>query len=599
MVAEGGKRATVGRGVELEAIRALVAALEGGPRALFLRGPPGIGKTQLWFEGVGLARTQALRVLTTRPAGADVRVAFTGLRDLVGATAPDVLPELPAPQRRALAIALALEEPEVAGPDSGVLSASFVAVLRLLARSQPLLLAVDDAQWLDVSSRAVLAFALRRFEHDHVGLLATVRVDGDVEVDDLVNALPDALTERCELEPLTVGALYQLVHQRLGLSLARPTLVRLHELSGGNPFFALELARSLTEGDELRVPRELSELLSARLSALEESTRAVLLAAAALAQPTQRTLEQVFGNVDTPLEEATEAGIVDAGSEPIRFTHPLLASVLYESATTSARRVVHRGLAEADLDPEERARHLALAAPGPSEKVAQALDRAVGIASGRGATASAAELAELALKLTPARGTGVHRRSLRAAELRFSSGDMARAQTLLEDALASGPDDHQRAEVFLKLAELAYQKDQAASLAYFRLALEHAGDDDRLRVDALWWLAGGAFMTRISPDEGVAYAEEALRIAEQAGDPLMLVRALTAAGHVRYLLTGEILTASYERAAAVAEAAGDDNAASEAALEYAHVLADTREFDGLARSSSIRSPVAAPATTLA
>ena len=281
-------------------------------------------------------------------------------------------------------------------------------------------------------------------------------------MDDLLGAFPDALTDRCELAPLTVAALYELVHDRFGLSLARPTLVRLHELSGGNPFFALELARSLTEDDELRVPRELSELLRTRLSALGESTRAVLLAAAALAQPTRQTLEQVFGDVDAALEEAIAAAIIDAGSDPIRFTHPLLASVLYESATSSTRRTMHESLAEADLDAEERARHLALAAAGPSEKVAQALDRAVEIASGRGATASAAELAELARALTPAGGTSTHRRSLQAAKLRFSSGDIARAQALLEEALESATDDHQRAEIFLKLAELAYEGDQAA-----------------------------------------------------------------------------------------------------------------------------------------
>ena len=387
MAAEGAQRATVGRGTELETIHALVAALDEGPRALFLRGPPGIGKTQLWAEGVGLARSQALRVLTTRPAGADARIAFAGLRDLVGAAAEEVLPELPGPQQRALAVALALEEPETAAPDPGVLSASFVAALRSLARSRPLLVAVDDAQWLDASSRAVLAFALRRIEDDHVGLLATVRVvrvEGEVEVTDLLDALPGALTERCELAPLTVGAIYELVHERLGLSLSRPTLVRLHELSGGNPFFALELARRLAEGDELRVPPQLSELLQTRLSALQKPTRAALLAAAALAQPTRQTLEQVFGDVDAALEEATAAAIIEAERELIRFTHPLFASVLYESAATSARHALHQRLAEADLDPKERAHHLALAADGPSEEVAQTLDEAVVSASARG-----------------------------------------------------------------------------------------------------------------------------------------------------------------------------------------------------------------------
>ena len=575
MVAVGTKRATVGRGAELETINTLVAALGEGPRALFLRGPPGIGKTQLWTEGVGFARDQALRVLTTRPAGADARIAFAGLRDLVGGVADEVLPELPAPQRRALAVALALEEPDKVGPDPGVLSASFVAALRVLARSEPLLLAVDDAQWLDASSRVVLAFALRRLEDEHVGLLATVRVEGDVEVDDLLGALPDALSDRCELAPLTIAALYELVRDRLGLSLSRPTLVRLHELSGGNPFFALELARNLAEDDELRVPLELSELLRTRLSALGESTRAVLLAAAALAQPTRQTLERVFGDVQEALEEAIAAAIIDAGSDPIRFTHPLLASVLYESATTSTRRAVHKKLADADLDPEERAHHLALAAARPSEAVAQELDRVVEIAGGRGATASAAELAELALALTPVGGTGTHRRALRAAKLCFSSGDTARAQALLEKALASAGDDHERAEAYLKLAEVAYEGDQEASLEFFRLAEDHSGDDHRLRVRALIWLAGGF----VGNANALAFAEEAIRVAEQATDPVALALALLAHAQVRCFLSGEILTESYERALALAESAGDDEVAAQAAREHASQLVDAWELD--------------------
>ena len=409
-----------------------------------------------------MARDQALRVLTTRPAGADARIAFAGLRDLVGGAADEVLPELPAPQRHALAVALALEEPDAVGPDPGVLSASFVATLRLLARSEPLLLAVDDAQWLDASSRAMLAFALRRLEDEHVGLLATVRVEGNIEVDDLLGALPDALTDRCELAPLTVAALYELVRDRLGLSLSRPTLVRLHELSGGNPFFALELARNLAEDDELRVPPELSELLRTRLSALAESTRAVLLAAAALAQPTRQTLERVFGDVEAALEEAIAAAIIDAGSDAIRFTHPLLASAIYESATTSTRRAAHERLAAADLDPEERARHLALAAARPSEKVAQELDRVVEIASGRGATASAAELAELALCSDARRGYGystagvagggapflVRRHGSRAGAARESTG-VGKRRASARGGLS-------------KLAELAYQSNRGS-----------------------------------------------------------------------------------------------------------------------------------------
>ena len=200
---------------------------------------------------------------------------------------------------------------------------------------------------------------------------------------------------------MTVAALYELVRERHGLSLSRPTLLRLHELSEGNPFFALELARGLSEKEQLTVPRELSELLRARLGALSKPTQDVLLAAAALARPTKETLERIDKGTDAALAEAVAAEIVEDEPDVIRFTHPLLASVHYRSAAAADRRAVHRTLADGSLDGDERARHLALAAEGPDEKVARALDEAVGLARGRGALASAAELAGLGVAMTP------------------------------------------------------------------------------------------------------------------------------------------------------------------------------------------------------
>ena len=215
MRASGRTRTTIGRGVELDAIKELLVGLDEGPRGLFLVGPPGIGKTQLWLDGVEFARARGVRVSTTRPAEADAHVAFAALRDLIGDAAEEVLAELPEPQRRALAVTLLLEEPGAKAPEPDAISAAFFRALRLLARPQPLLFAVDDAQWLDASSRAVLAFALRRLEDDRVGVLATVRVQGGVDVDDLLVALPSELTERRDLAPLTVAALYELVRERL------------------------------------------------------------------------------------------------------------------------------------------------------------------------------------------------------------------------------------------------------------------------------------------------------------------------------------------------------------------------------------------------
>ena len=494
MSASSRTRTTIGRDVELDAIQELLAGLDEGPRGLFLLGPPGIGKTKVWAEGVELARSRGLRVLTTRPAGADARVAFAALRDLVGDAAEELLPELPAPQRHALAVALLLEEPGPKAPEPDALSASFVGALRLLGRPQPLLVAVDDAQWLDASSRALLTFALRRLDDDRVGVLATVRVERRVNANDLLLALPSERTERRDLAPLTVAALYELVRERYGLSLARPTLLRLHELSGGNPFFALELARGLSENDQLTVPRELSELLRARLGALSKPTQDVLLAAAALARPTREVLEQVDEGVDAALAEAVAAEIVEEESDVILFTHPLLASVHYEAASPSARRAVHGRLAEVDLDPEEKAHHLALAAAEPSEEVARALDDAASGAEARGAVPAAADLAATAVRLTlPSRRARLHRRRLEAARLAFAAGDRASAERMLNDALAVARPGTERAETLLELGMVLGSEDLRAGLSLLRDAAAEPVRDVRLRASIL---------VRLAPREG-------------------------------------------------------------------------------------------------
>ncbi len=506
-----------------------------------------------------------------------MRVAFTALRDLVGDAALDVLSELPPPQRRAFAVALLREESGSKGLDSDAVPAAFVGALRILSRSKPLLIAVDDAQWLDASSRATLAFALRRFADDRVGLLATVRTERGVVIGDLLDALPRELTDRRDLGPLTVAALYELVRERFGLSLARPTLLRLHELSEGNPFFASELARSLSENDRLLVPRELSELLRARLAAMSTPTRQLLLVAAALAWPTRELLEQVVTGADAALAEAEAAEIVEEGPGVIRFTHPLLASVHYTSASTSTRRLVHARLATADLDVEERARHLALAATGPSEDVAAKLDDAIRVARGRGAIASAAELAELALAVTQLADPSLHARSLAAADLLYASGDVTRAELVLDEALERTAGDGGRAEILLQLGKIAFETDQTKSAAVLRQALDCTGDDARLRTEVLVSLAPAVWP--LDWDAGMEYAVEAVKTAERAGDPCVLSQALALLGQMRYIQSGEVPEELMLRAVALEEASGAAPGDGSATAEYAQILLEVWDLD--------------------
>src|SRR5829696_3469642 len=232
----------IGRERELETLRDVIGGIERGPSALVLEGPPGAGKTTLWRAAVEAARQRGLRVLDTRPAETEAKLAFAGLADLLEDVVDEVLPLLPPPQRRALAVALLLEDAEAAAPEDRGVHAALLGVVRGLAARRPLLVAVDDVQWLDAPSAAALRFAIRRLRGERVGLLLALRTEGRrrsaLGVESALE--PDRLT-RVDVPPLTLGAVHHLLRTRLGLVLPRPTLRRLHETAGGNPFFALEL----------------------------------------------------------------------------------------------------------------------------------------------------------------------------------------------------------------------------------------------------------------------------------------------------------------------------------------------------------------------
>jgi len=219
--------------------------LESGPRVLVLEGEPGVGKTTVWRAGVEAAKELSMRVLEASPAEAEARMSFTALDDLLDGVVAEALPALPPPQRHALEVALLLTETETPTDDRAV-AAAFLNALRVLSAPAPVLVAIDDIQWLDVSSARVLGYALRRLRDERVGVLLALRTDeASAPPAELAKALGSYTTSSLPLGPLTLGALHRLLRDRLELVLARPALRRVHEISGGNPFYALEIARAL------------------------------------------------------------------------------------------------------------------------------------------------------------------------------------------------------------------------------------------------------------------------------------------------------------------------------------------------------------------
>ena len=195
------------------------------------------------------------------------------------------------------------------------------------------------------------------------------------------------------------------------------------------------------------MPESLRAVVAERLGALPDHVRETLVAVAALAAPSMPVLESLAGTTVDDIELAQQRGVVEFDGDRVRFTHPLLAPACYEAMPMHRRRLLHRRLAELDVDLEERARHLAIAASGPDEKVAAALDAAAAHASARGAAQAAADLSERAVALTPPDALeSINRRRITAAEHCRYAGDMKKAAVLLDEAVGSSQPGRVRAE---------------------------------------------------------------------------------------------------------------------------------------------------------
>ena len=562
--------AVVGREQELGSLRDFVAGSQAGAHALVLEGEAGIGKTTLWLAGVEAAHERSLRVLAARPARAERGLAHAGLGDLFEGVLDEMLPAMPAPRRSALEVALLLAEAGQRPPDARAVGVAVLTGLRTLAESGPLLIAVDDVQWLDASSAAALEFAVRRLLAEPVLLLVARRPGEGGPAPE--SALPAERVARRAVGPLSVGATHRLLLGQLGRTFTRPTLLRLHEVAAGNPFFALELARALDRagstpapGEPFPVPENLEALVQDRLEQLPADSMPVLLAAAALAEPTMQQLSSVWPDATRSLVPAARAGIVDLAGDHVRFAHPLLASVLYDHASVAERRAVHRQLAGLVDDTVEQARHLALAAEGPDDAVARRLDEAADAARARGASIAAAELGELAVRATPSANVDDHRvRLLRAAREHLAAGAPGRVRALAEEMLRETAQGPARAEALLLLSEV----EEAAGMpvrevTLLREALRETGDS--LGVQAQIELAlAEALRLSEGTAAAVSQARGALRLAERVDDDALVARALATLARAMFDAGEAGAISLAERSLALARGSADQDSIDEA-----------------------------------
>jgi DNA-binding CsgD family transcriptional regulator len=529
----------VGREPELAALDAFLALRGQCPASLVLAGEAGIGKSTIVRAAVARAEAAGLRVLQARPAEGEAELPYAGLADLLTPFDLARLGELARPQREALAAATA-REGSSAAVDAHALSRGVLELLRLEAASGDLLVVIDDVQWLDRPTAGALQFAFRRIGTVPLGVLVAARSDAAVPTP------PFGLDQWDDVRVTSVGGLTAtelgaLVRQRLGVQLSRPRLEELERHSGGNPLFALELARSSAEG--AAQPMTLARALQQRILGLEPPARDAVGAAAAALRPTVDLLLGA-GVSRAGLETAVAGGMLELRGDRLRFTHPLLASAAYESLLPDVRRRIHARLAEASSDAVERGHHVARSAARPDEHAAKALDQAADEAAARGDHAGAAAFLLRAAELS---ADSVQRELRAAAELQLA-GDVEAAAARAEALVRRIPPGADRAEaryrfVYCSIGSTTSFDD---ALAQLDAALAEA-DDEVIQAEIHLGMAEMMLVT-CQLQDSLGHARRALELAERAGASALAVEALGKIGFGESML-GHGVTPAMRRAA--------------------------------------------------
>jgi DNA-binding CsgD family transcriptional regulator len=391
----------VGRELEQARIRDWVLTLAAGSTVgpLVLHGEAGMGKTTLWRIALDVVAASGGLSTTSRPGQSDLSLGYAGLSDLLSRQEDVWAPVLPPHLATALRTALMLA-PGTGGDDRLAVYRGAQLALEAVAQTTPfLVVAVDDVQWLDPASAAALAYALRRWSAGPLGLVVSWR-----------SGLEEPLgvtTFGGEPHHVEVGSLPRdrldvLVTSRVGRQLTTARLDDVWRISGGNPFYALEIARA-PEGVE--VPATLADAATRQLRAARAEARPAIEVAAVCGPAPARLFAELglAASLDGAVEDRvlvfdTRDGVT--GMRGLRFGHPLLAWAAYQGLAPGRRQALHREAAARATSVEERAMHLARAADEPDESIARQLDAAARHAARRNAVEAAAAFAEEAVRLT-------------------------------------------------------------------------------------------------------------------------------------------------------------------------------------------------------
>jgi DNA-binding SARP family transcriptional activator len=429
----------IGRVADLLLLRgAIVDARQRRSRALVVRGEAGIGKTALLAQLI--AEADGMLVLRARGIESEAHLANSSLFDLCGPIV-DYLDRIPPHHAATLRSALALSAS--AGHDSFATAVTLLDLLSTVSKDTPVLISVDDGQWIDSSSAESIAFVARRVQHERIAIVISVRDENDDP--DRFDGIDSTVLNR-----LSDDEAAHVLSRSAGDPVARLVSDRLVAEAHGNPLALVELATQLSSDqlsgqtplpDRLPVGDRLSSVFDQQLSELpRESVR--FLGIAALWEGTLSELQNApkLGISMSALDPPLEAALVSVTADKLVFRHPFERSSVINQLTRPVARSVHRELAAlAGENHQRRSYHLAEAADGPDQTVSAALSDAAKEAAGLGAVAVSADLYERAAGFATNAGSATDL-LVRAADAASEGGSALRAYQLAMRASETASD---------------------------------------------------------------------------------------------------------------------------------------------------------------
>jgi DNA-binding CsgD family transcriptional regulator len=420
--------------------RALGRADSGCCSIVLVEGDAGIGKTHLITTTADLASDEGALVLRTGLTEAETMLSWAGLSVLLSGIDEQILDRVPPPRRWALDRARGIiADGEIQAHD---VAAALAALLTVCSADRLTVLVIDDVQWLDRATAAALVFSIRANLGARLSVLAARRRDAEVPVD--LTRIPGAALERIEMTGLSAAGLHHLLADHGMPTVRRTDLIHIHELSGGNPLHAIDLARHLQKRGSLdghQLTASARDAVVVRLDGLSADAIETGRVAALMALPTTRRIGSVIGPrcVDA-LAELEQRAVLTSSGVAVDFVHPLLREALLAGVGALERRALHLRIAEASDDPEHSALHRAEVADEPDDELAAALEAAADAAAELGASDVATARYRRAAELTPGDDhRALWRRRHRAVRGAIAVGHHAEvireAQQLVRDAV--------------------------------------------------------------------------------------------------------------------------------------------------------------------